>query len=453
MTKVWFSKVGLNPVMLLGALWLALCSEAAWAESTAQAYLDRLEDYGLSGIILLAHGNEIVIHRALGLADKEQEIPNTTETYFDLASISKTFTGAAILFAEEQGYLKTTDPLYLYLGPLPGEKNLANVHHLATHKAGLVKRGYEGLAGDTRSAFIESVKTAPMESQPGERYRYTNAGSSLLAAVLEIATGKAWSIFLKDALFTPAGMETRFDPEVAALNVLIARGYAGLPPDTRTGLDTDFEWGTRGADGVYGRAVDVFNWVSFILRGDSMTVAARAKLLNTSEIEAYGWHSTMTKEGRPIIHKGGDSGLYTSQILFYPQDDITIIWLINDNRQRWRTVLNRSLSNLMSGQSVNVPEPIVTGQEADFGGISGTYKSNGGTAITIGPEGADLLASGDALATAVMLFPNGDAKYTGLDGRAGNWVEMSFKNNPDGVVLDVLAAGETVRYFPRQQQP
>ena len=219
---------------------LLLGSMTSKANPAIQSYLERLEGYGLSGIVLVARGDEIVVHEALGYADLALNRPNTTDTYFDYASITKTFTGAATLVAAQQGHLFTEDLLSKYLGSMPGKKALATIHRLATHKAGLVILGFEGLDGSSREAYIQSIKSAPIESRPGIEYRYTNAGSSLLAAVLEYATGQPWSVFIQVNLFAPAGMKAKFDPELDVSDLYIATGYAGLPPVTEQGLETDY---------------------------------------------------------------------------------------------------------------------------------------------------------------------------------------------------------------------
>lgn len=411
-----------------------LCSELVLPDTSARTALERLEEYGLSGVVLVAHADEILIHEAFGFADREAGIANTTETYFDYASIAKTFTGVAVLIAEQQRSLSTSEELNHYIGPLPGEKNRATIHHLATHRAGLVARGYEGLDPHTRAAFIDSIKAAPIESTPGAEYRYTNAGSSLLAAVLEIAVGRSWSDYVRETLFAAAAMEARFDPELTRAGVTIATGYHGIPPNTVRGLHAGFAWGNRGADGVYGRAIDLFKWVNFILRSNPLPENARSKMLDAQEIEAYGWHVTTTSEGRTLIHKGGDTVLYTSQILYYPENDSTIVWLLNDNRQRWRTALNRLLSRVAWGEPISVPDAVDPEAGDSDPDIVGDHETDDGKGISINSYDGQLVIHAGQLSTPALLFQNGKGKYTGLNGRSGNWFSLRSERLPDGRV-------------------
>lgn len=86
------------------------------------------------------------------------------------------------------------------------------------------------LAGDTREAFVRDVKGSPREAPPGEAYRYTHAGFSLLAAIIESASGQRYEAYLRQYAFEPAGMKTAlFRDEVPANDSLFARGYVGTP--------------------------------------------------------------------------------------------------------------------------------------------------------------------------------------------------------------------------------
>jgi len=95
------------------------------------------------------------------------------------------------------------------------------------HTSGLIVEG-TSLAGDSRDAFVRDVRQPPRESAPGEKYRYSNAGFSLLAAIVEAASGETYEAYLRSHVFTPAGMRTVvFRDEVPAGDPLFAHGYVG----------------------------------------------------------------------------------------------------------------------------------------------------------------------------------------------------------------------------------
>jgi CubicO group peptidase (beta-lactamase class C family) len=137
--------------------------------------LIRFSEEGYSGAALVAQNGEIILHKGYGWADRERKIQNIPKTLFHVASVGKIFTAAAILHLEMVGKLKTSDLISKHLGQFPKEKSEATIHHLLTHTSGLIPDGAP-LVYDSRKGFIQSVKDAPLESKPGEKYRYSNAG-------------------------------------------------------------------------------------------------------------------------------------------------------------------------------------------------------------------------------------------------------------------------------------
>ena len=145
--------------------------------------LMRYESYGLSGTFLISRDGQIVLHKGYGSADRGRGVRNTPATLFEMASITKTFTAAAILRLEMQGKLKTDDLISRYLGDFPKPKSSATIYHLLAHKAGLVVEGASlSSDGADRDRFIQDIKDTPAQSPPGEKYRYTNAGYSVLCS-------------------------------------------------------------------------------------------------------------------------------------------------------------------------------------------------------------------------------------------------------------------------------
>src|SRR5262245_183309 len=217
---------------------------------------------GYSGAALVARDGEIILRKGYGLADRERKIQNTPATLFHVASVGKIFTAAAILQLEMRGKLKTSNFISKYLGQFPQEKSGATIHHLLSHTAGLIPDGAP-LRYESRRAFVQSVKDAPLESKPGEKYRYSNAGYVLLAAIVEEVSGLPFETYLQANIFNPAGLtstgyawDKRFD------NAPVAVGYKGdklesLQPTPRV---TDI-WGNRGPGNLITTVEDLYKWI------------------------------------------------------------------------------------------------------------------------------------------------------------------------------------------------
>jgi CubicO group peptidase (beta-lactamase class C family) len=235
------------------------------------------------------------------------------------------------------------------------------VEQLATHTAGLAVAGAP-LDGRSRDAFVAGMKAAPVESPPGERYRYTNAGYSLLAAIIEVASGKSFEDYLRQHIFVPAGMQSPvFRTDVRAADATFARGYVGSPSGPVPGPPNPYGWGTVGAGGVWATVGDIYRWVVAVERGEVVPNRYRALLFSAPpppSLEAYGWHVyAATDTARARIEKGGGSDDFASQLIHFPRDGVTIVWASNNLERRWRKTLNRALPDLIFTGTTRAPLP------------------------------------------------------------------------------------------------
>lgn len=95
-----------------------------------------LADKDFAGIVLVVNDDEVVLAKGYGFADRAGKIPWTTDTVFDIGSITKPFTASAILKLEMDGKLKVTDPITKFFKDVPEDKKEVTLHHLLTHTAG-----------------------------------------------------------------------------------------------------------------------------------------------------------------------------------------------------------------------------------------------------------------------------------------------------------------------------
>lgn len=297
------------------------------------ALLTRLSNEGYSGSALVARNGKIVLQKGYGLANRERNIPNTSTTLFNVASVAKVFTAAAILQLEEKAKLSTGDYISKYLGAFPNEKGRATIHHLLTHTSGLVVKGAT-LDYGSRKAFIQSVKDTPAASKPGEKYQYLNAGYSLLAAIVEEASGLTFEEYLRKHIFKPAGMtstgyvwDPRFDNAPAAI------GYRGskleaLRPEPR-GTDV---WSMRGPEGLLTTVGELYRWIEALRKNKVLSERARAKMF-TAYVgdEGYGWHVAKTARGGTLVNRGGGLPAWESELRWHTDDNVVVIFTINNH--------------------------------------------------------------------------------------------------------------------------
>jgi CubicO group peptidase (beta-lactamase class C family) len=395
----------------------------------------------------------VVLLKGYGLADVEHDIPNSAATRFEMNSMTKMFTGAAILQLAAQGRIRLRDPIARYFPGFPAAKQRATIEQVATHTSGLIVEGTE-LAGDSRGTFVRDVARTPIESPPGQRYRYTNAGFSLLAALIETVSGETYENYLRRHLFTPAGMRTGlFRNQVPSGDSLFAHGYVGTPAALEPGPPNPYIWGTIGAGGVWSTVGDMYRWL-VALREHRVLGESEWRTLTSPPPppaeEAFGWHVETTPEGRALIQKGGGSDDFASHMLYYPREDVVIVWASNNLRQRWRRTLNGELPRTIFEPSEAAPlPPVVALPVGTLQARSGRYSSAGDTLQLLAGPGY-LYAAANALQvpTNVMFFPQDTLHFTAFDPSTGNRTQLSFGLSKERTVTIDLANGHRVIATP-----
>jgi CubicO group peptidase (beta-lactamase class C family) len=289
---------------------------------------------GYSGSVLVVMNGDTVLHKGYGWADRERKIQNLPQTLFNVASVGKTFTAAAVLKLETQGKLKTSDPISKYLGQFPKDKNEATIHHLLTHTAGLTVQGAT-LDYSSRKAFVQSVKDTPMESKPGEKYRYTNAGYTLLAAIVEEVSGVPFENYLQKNIFSPANLtSTGYAWDAKFKNAPVAVGYTGdkleeLKPTER---EKDV-WGNRGPGNQITTVGDLYKWIQALQKNLVLSKQAKNKMFTAYAHgdEGYGWHVIKTARNTTMVRRGGGRPDFESEVQWYIDENTVIIFTVNND--------------------------------------------------------------------------------------------------------------------------
>jgi CubicO group peptidase (beta-lactamase class C family) len=297
---------------------------------------------GFSGVLLVAVKGKVVIAKGYGLADRDGRIPFTSSTVFDIGSITKQFTGAAIARLEMQGKLAPNDPLSKYFANAPADKADITLYQLLTHSAGL--KGDFGGDYDvmSRDAIVERVMQSKLLYPPGTEHRYSNSGFSMLAAVVEQVSGQSYEAFLREQLFLPAGMEQTgyrlplWRPES------IAHGYRGKDKtglvDDGTPLEKHWAddgpyWNLRGNGGLLSTVWDLYRW-HLALSGDKVLSEPIKVRLYARKVKedpeakswySYGWSLSDTRRGTRVIEHNGGNGIFFADFVRYVDDDVVII--------------------------------------------------------------------------------------------------------------------------------
>jgi CubicO group peptidase (beta-lactamase class C family) len=173
-------------------------------------YATRAEAQGVSGVLLVASRDDVVLHRAIGWRDAARSIPNDTTTLFYIASIAKQFVAAAILQLEDAGRLRTTDSIARFFPEAPADKRSITVDQLLAHTSGLGRYGFDPARRDwaveNREQGTRGILGSTLAHVPGTQFDYQNTNYLLLGEIVERVSGVPLDTYLDQRLFAPVGL-------------------------------------------------------------------------------------------------------------------------------------------------------------------------------------------------------------------------------------------------------
>jgi CubicO group peptidase (beta-lactamase class C family) len=305
-------------------------------------FITDLVPAGFSGTVLVARNGDILLHKGYGFADRSRNIPAGTDTVYDIGSITKQFTAAAIMKLERDGKLSTEDQLTKFFRNAPADKAGITVHHLLTHTAGF-DHGYgEDDVVAPRDPTLQLFLSKPLLSKPGEKYRYSNAGYGLLTAIVENLSGQPYERYLHEQFFRVAGM-TKTGYRIPQWNPNeISRNYNG---DKDNGPPLDRVWGPEGPywhlfgnGGILSTPGDMYKWERALQSDTVLSSAARAKMFQPyvpmdgedKTRYGYGWYTGKTASGADFTgHTGGSSFGVSAGHFRFPADGLVVIYHCN----------------------------------------------------------------------------------------------------------------------------
>jgi len=355
-------------------------SIAMQANASASVKADKIDKYlsqnihrGVSASILVAQDNSILINKGYGLADREAKLANSPSTVFDIGSLTKQFTAAAILKLAEEDKLKLTDTLNTYFKELPNDKKQITIHQLLTHTAGF--KEYPGRDFDlvSRDTYFQTVFSSELQFSPGERYEYSNVGYSILSAVIEQVAETDYETFLNQAFFKPLQMTSTgyLLPDWNTLN--LAHGYYEDFYDRGTSIERYRKNGVSpilvGNGGLQSTVSDLHKWL-VALNGYDILSEKSIRLLTSKHVETpaqvdafqsstfygYGWKIGATSYSERVISHNGNNGTFRTSTVWRPNEGVFII-LLSNTESKGTLWLAYEIDKMLA-ENDYLPEPV-----------------------------------------------------------------------------------------------
>jgi CubicO group peptidase (beta-lactamase class C family) len=214
-------------------------------------------------VALVAQNGRIVYFNARGVLDLDTRKPLAKDSIFQLASLTKPVTTAAILMLVEEGKVRLTDPVSRFI---PGFRPVT-IRQLLTHTSGIVSAvQLPTEANATLETFLPRFATEPLEFEPGSQWKYSNTVAfDLLARVVEVASGQPYDRFLRGRIFEPLGMHDTAHALSTTQKPRLATRYNVTPAGLQkaSGPDTPLYFG--GGWGLNSTAQDYFRFAQMLL--------------------------------------------------------------------------------------------------------------------------------------------------------------------------------------------
>ncbi len=346
-------RTGLAAILL--TLFAALDPATVRADEVDQIIRSWMAEKQIPGVALIVLKNgKILKSTNFGYADLAKGTPVSDSTVFEIASMTKQFTAAAVLLLVEDRKIGLDDQISKHLPGVPAEWRNITVRRLLDHTSGLYDDWNENneyfLSKNSDQEFFDALKTSKLKFAPGERYAYS-CGPFLAGMIVSKVSGIPYSEFMRKRIFEPLGMASTFVNGHGPADTQSALGYVMRDGRIQAGVNLPKTAHSRGDVGISTTASDLVIWLAALSDTRLLTKKSLAEMFRFAKLNdgstvpsGLGWWLNPIR-GEPIRHHGGSFRTgFNSTINWYPKSGIAVIILSN----RFRAAAN-DIGHLVAG--------------------------------------------------------------------------------------------------------
>ena len=369
--------------------------------------------------IVVARRGATVIAESFGQADLELDVPMPPDASFEIGSVTKQFTAAAVLLLSERGKLGIDDEVTKFLPDFPTHSQHITVRHLLTHTSGI--RGYTEMPefldlmplSKPRQTLVKMFADKPLDFAPGEALVYNNSAYFLLGLIIEKVSGQSYAEFVKTNLFDRAGMPSSYYCSESAPHHHHAHGY-----DTDNGAlvlkrAISHVW-PFSAGSLCSTAADLTAWTSAlhggrVLSADSYRAMTTPASLSDGTRLRYGLGVAIADlRGRRAIFHGGAINGFLSEVEYYPDSGLSVVVLLNTAGPVGPADLAHDIADVVLGK-VRESSTAYPGDLSPFVGTFEGVGRGGPTTVTIAIDHRTLtMNTAGSLRTQVLTYRSGE---------------------------------------------
>lgn len=339
--------------------------------------------------VAVVRGTDTLFIQTFGHADLELRVPTPPDAVYEIGSVTKQFTAAALLLLREEGVLSLDDPLARWLPDYPTGGRTVTLRRLLDHTSGI--KGYTEMEEVwseiaplelPRDTLVTLFAAEPFEFEPGTAMTYNNSAYFLAGLVIERASGMSYEDFVEERLFAAAGMENSRYCHKEELVPNRAKGYEPSEDGLRPAPYLNHLW-PYAAGSLCSTVRDLVAW-NQALHGDGggegggvlspesyELMITPEPLLDGSGLRYAKGLAVTDRDGATRIGHGGGIFGFVSDLRYVPEEDLSIAVLINTAGGASPGGIAGEIEDIVLGE---LPEPEVTPFEGDPSPYEGRYE-------------------------------------------------------------------------------
>jgi len=331
------------------------------SEEQLKVITDRINEWQensdiIGAEILIIKSRKTVLHETFGWKNREKKIAWEKNTICRIRSMTKPYVGTSILMLIEEGKLALSDKVSKYVTSYRNKKSPdITIEQLLYHTGGFRQPGYPGAAFnyDSLEELVKTIGDSGPTYSPGERYSYSDAGSSTLAYIVTLVSGMPVEDFIQTRIFNPLGMQDSFCnlAEDDLRRSRVSCTYMKSASSFRKYWDNSSPQRVpffRGSGGIYSTVTDYARFLSMwmdhgkaqtiqFLKPSTVEIALISSLQssnNNYSMEGYGYQWQIfdkSKKPLPVFGHGGSDG---TNAIAYPDEDLMVLYFTQSRGNR-----------------------------------------------------------------------------------------------------------------------
>lgn len=397
-------------------------------------------------VVLVAKKGTIIYKKAFGSSNIIQHKPMRSDMVFRIGSITKQFTALAILQLVEQGKIALNDSLQKYVKDFPSRK-IITIENLLTNTSGIKNYFEISNPSKEKNAYtpaqgVDYFKDEPLVFPPGSRFQYSNSNYYLLGYIIEIVTGKSYAAYMQENIFNKIPLNNTLydDPDKPVANM--TDGYSKFDGKIESAELEEIST-IYSAGGLVSNAEDLFNWNRFLHAGKLITKELLTRAISPFQLSdgsfssyGYGLYIKAIEGSRTIEHSGSTDG-FQSDLIYLPDEDITVITLFNcyEANMDWQ-ILSNDIVKVTLGKSV---ENTFVLKKDLLWKYMGIYKFNANTKLKVTLENEQLFiecTNPEVRLPKVHLVPESEYRF-GI--REVAELKFEFVMNSNGKAMKIIS--------------